>query len=76
MSAFVLRAYSETYPDVAFDAYVGALWQPVVRDMANRCLARAQDAVSLGRSAAYRRDDLQLSSAGRCLRRTARAEHA
>jgi alpha-beta hydrolase superfamily lysophospholipase len=39
MSSFVIRAYSETYPDVSFTAYVRPLASLLVRDMANRCLA-------------------------------------
>jgi alpha-beta hydrolase superfamily lysophospholipase len=39
MSSFVLRAYSESYPDVALDGYVPMRARLLVRDMANRCLA-------------------------------------
>ncbi len=39
MSSFVLRSYSEAYPDVEFDAYVSGLTRWVARDVAGRCLA-------------------------------------
>ena len=39
MSSFVIRAYSETYPEVSFTAYVRPLANLLVRDMASRCLA-------------------------------------
>jgi pimeloyl-ACP methyl ester carboxylesterase len=39
MSSFVIRAYSETYPEVSFNAYVRPLANLLVRDMASRCLA-------------------------------------
>jgi alpha-beta hydrolase superfamily lysophospholipase len=39
MSTFVLRSYSEAYPDVNFDAYVSAPTRWLARDMSGRCLA-------------------------------------
>lgn len=39
MSSFILRSYSEIYPDVEFDAYVSGWKRWPVRDMAGRCLA-------------------------------------
>jgi alpha-beta hydrolase superfamily lysophospholipase len=39
MSSFVLRAYSESYPDVALDNYVPIRTRMLARDMASRCLA-------------------------------------
>lgn len=40
MSSFVLRAYSQTYPDVKFGSYTGGLLtQALADDMASRCLA-------------------------------------
>jgi pimeloyl-ACP methyl ester carboxylesterase len=39
MSSFVIRAYSETYPEVSFNAFVRPLANLLVRDMASRCLA-------------------------------------
>jgi len=39
MSSFVLRSYSEAYPDVKFDAYVSAPTRWLARDMSGRCLA-------------------------------------
>jgi pimeloyl-ACP methyl ester carboxylesterase len=38
-SSFILRSYSETYPDVEFDAYVFGATRWVARDMAGRCMA-------------------------------------
>jgi pimeloyl-ACP methyl ester carboxylesterase len=39
MSSFVLRSYSEAYPDVKLDAYVSGATRWVARDMSGRCLA-------------------------------------
>jgi pimeloyl-ACP methyl ester carboxylesterase len=39
MSSFVLRSYSEAYPDVKFDAYTAAPTRWLARDMSGRCLA-------------------------------------
>lgn len=39
MSSFVLRAYSEHYPDVSFNAYAHGASELLARDMAGRCLA-------------------------------------
>jgi pimeloyl-ACP methyl ester carboxylesterase len=39
MSSFVLRSYSEAYPDLKFDAYVSAPTRWLARDMSGRCLA-------------------------------------
>lgn len=38
MTAYLLRAYSATYPDVDFDAYTAAWSRPWVRSFSNRCL--------------------------------------
>jgi alpha-beta hydrolase superfamily lysophospholipase len=39
MSSFVLRSYSEAYPDVTFDDYVSVPTKWLARDMSGRCLA-------------------------------------
>ncbi len=39
MSSFLLRSYSEAYPDVKLDAYVSGLTRWVAGDVASRCLA-------------------------------------
>lgn len=40
MASFLLRAYSETYPDVQFKTYAGGWRQIVAWDIAGRCLER------------------------------------
>jgi len=50
MSSYVLRAYSESYADVVFDAYVGALLRPLARDMSGRCLAGAKALFSVAQA--------------------------
>jgi pimeloyl-ACP methyl ester carboxylesterase len=39
MSSFVLRSYSEAYPDVEVEAYVSAPTRWLAQDMSGRCLA-------------------------------------
>ena len=39
MSSYVLRAYSEAFSDVSFDAYASGGTQILARDMAGRCLS-------------------------------------
>jgi pimeloyl-ACP methyl ester carboxylesterase len=39
MSSFVLRSYSEAYPDVKFNAYASGPTRWIARDMSGRCLA-------------------------------------
>jgi hypothetical protein len=46
MSAYVLRAYSEAYPDVRFGAYVPAWIGWLAYDMSGRCLAGRQALLS------------------------------
>jgi acetyl esterase/lipase len=38
-AAYLIEAYSETYPDVRFDSYVRASERVPVRELADRCLA-------------------------------------
>jgi alpha-beta hydrolase superfamily lysophospholipase len=47
MSSFLLRAYSEHYPDVVFDDYVPMRARLLARDMASRCLAGREALFSL-----------------------------
>jgi len=47
MTAFTLRAYTETYGDIRFDSYVKPLARWFVRDMARRCLAGREALVSV-----------------------------
>jgi pimeloyl-ACP methyl ester carboxylesterase len=48
MSSFVLRSYSEAYPDVGFDDYVPGLKRWVASDIASRCLAGPKTLFSVG----------------------------
>ncbi|GAB2586017.1 alpha/beta fold hydrolase [Ramlibacter solisilvae] len=56
LSSFVLRAYSEAYPDVVFSAYTDGWVGLLSRDMAGRCLSGARallsvaEALIIGRS--------------------------
>lgn len=47
MSSFVLRAYSERYPDVRFEDYVSGWRGVAARDMGSRCLAGAKTLFSV-----------------------------
>lgn len=46
LSSYVMRAYADAYPDVAFDAYVRPSVQPLARDMARRCMSDRRALVS------------------------------
>ena len=50
MSSFVLRAYSESYPDVRFDAYATGWVGWIARDMSGRCLAGRKALLSLAQA--------------------------
>ncbi|MDQ0032216.1 uncharacterized membrane protein HdeD (DUF308 family)/pimeloyl-ACP methyl ester carboxylesterase [Arthrobacter bambusae] len=47
LAAFVIAAYSATYPDVRFDSYVLPSARIMVREMASRCLSNADEFVSI-----------------------------
>ncbi len=50
MSSFVLRAYSQAYPDVAFDAQVRGAARWLAHDVADRCLAGPRALFSVAES--------------------------
>lgn len=53
MTSYVLQAYSATYPDVGFDAYVrGPVARVLARDMASRCLSGGQALFSVAEALA------------------------
>jgi len=52
ISSFVLRSYSETYPDVSFDAYSPAPSRWLARDIAGRCMAGRGALVSVAEALA------------------------
>src|SRR5262249_30054260 len=47
LAAYILTAYSETYPDVSFDRYVRPAARVIVRATARRCLEIPEAAVSI-----------------------------
>ena len=47
-AAFMVRGYSDTYDDVAFDDYVRPAAQGIVRRVVGRCLSERQTLASLG----------------------------
>ncbi len=49
-ASFVVQAYSDIYPDVAFDRYIRAAAQVQVREMAARCLHEPEVFVSIVQS--------------------------
>ena len=51
MSSYVLRAYSDTYADVSFDAYTSTWGGLFAGDMAGRCLAGRRALVSVASAA-------------------------
>ena len=50
LSAYIISAYSQTYPDVSFDDNVRPLARPIVRDMATRCLEGTKALFLVGES--------------------------
>ncbi len=55
LSSMILRAYSDVYPDVEFDAYSGGWKRFIARDMSARCLVVPEALVSVAESLAASR---------------------
>lgn len=51
MTAYLLRAYSATYPEVDFDAYTAGWSRPWVRSFSNRCLDGLEALVPVAQAA-------------------------